>query len=253
MTRELITHSNLVIAENTEFVLMPNSLNEKELHMLLLLVAQVKPTDKNYNWVSMSYDTLIERYNNSNKYSITSIDSMKKAIDKLADKKWKNENGDFFHYVIAGKYDDVNRIAKLKLSDETIFLFLIYEKGVFSKYAYIKQLRTKCAIQLYRFCNLKKNFNNAIFIKIQDAIKLFYDAEKTIKTNDFIRFHLEPAIAKINDLTDLHIEYEKVYSKKDRRKISSLKFTITDMYAKCKSEYDYDDCLELYNDYLNNL
>ena len=37
MTKELITHGNLIIAESREFVCMPNNLNEKELHLLLLL------------------------------------------------------------------------------------------------------------------------------------------------------------------------------------------------------------------------
>ena len=240
MTRELITHGNLIIAENMEFVCMPNNLNEKELHLLLLLVAQVKPTDKEYNWVSIPYDTLIKRYNNSNKYSITSIESMKKAIHKLAEKLWKNERGDFCHYLDEGEFDDDNRIAKLKLSDKTIFFFLVYENGVFSKYHYIKNLRTKCAMQLYRWCNLKKNFGNAIPIKIEDAIRLFYDSEKTIKTNDFFRFHLEPAIEKINELTDLHVEYEKVYSKNNKRKITSLRFTICETCA----HDDYFDMID---------
>lgn len=250
MTRELITHGNLIIAESREFVCMPNNLNEKELHLLLLLVAQIKPNDKELGWVSMSYDTLIERYNRSNKYGVDSIKSMKNAIYKLAEKLWENEKGDFCHYLDKGKFDDDNRIVKLKLSDETIFFFVEYENGVFSKYAYIKQLRTKCAIQLYRWANANSNFNNAIPIKIDDAIKKFYDSEKTIKTNDFIRKHLEPAISKINDLTDLHIEYEKIYSKKDRRKISSLKFTIK-KYEDCMIE-DFEDC-EIDYDFFNDL
>ena len=229
MTKELITNGNIIIAENPEFVLMPNSLDEKQLHLLLLLVAQVHPDDKEFNWVSVDYDTLIKRYNHSNKYGMDSIVSMKNSIYKLAQKLWKNDKGDFCHYIDKGKFDDENRIAKLKLSDEVIYFFLIYERALFSKYGYIKDLRTKCAMQLYRFCNLKKNFNNTISIKTDEAIKLFYNDEKTIKTNDFIRKHLEPAIERINTFTDLHVEYEKIYNKNDKRKISSLKFTIIKM------------------------
>ena len=97
MTKELITHSNLVIAENTEFVLMPNSLNEKELNMLLLLVAQVKPTDKEFNWVSIPYDTFIERYNNSTIIELERVKNerdmyrtmYKRAISMLSKKQQK--------------------------------------------------------------------------------------------------------------------------------------------------------------------
>ena len=62
-------------------------------------------------------------------------------------------------------------------------------------------------------------------IKIDDAKELFY-GDRNISNKHFIQKHLEPAINKITKLTDLVITYEKVADKNDKRKISSLKFTI---------------------------
>lgn len=247
MIKELITNGNMTINESPDFVLLPNNLNEKELHLLLLLVAQVKEDDKEFNWIEMEYDTLINRYNQSNKYSLDSVESMKNAIHKLAQKLWKDEVGSFRHYLEKGDFDDTNRIVRLKLSDEVICFFLQLGKyKLTSKYGYIKSLRTKCAMQLYRWCNLKKNLGNAIPIKIEDAIRLFYDNEKEITANHFFNKHLNPAIQKINELTDLHVEYEKIKAdKKDKRKITSLRFTICETCAHDDSfdmiDFDYFD------------
>ena len=263
MTKDLIKHSNIKIAESREFVTLPNALNEKQLQLLLLLVAQVKEGDTEYNWIHIKYDDLIEMYN-KNVYDKKSIKSMKDMILDVVGKKWEIETDTgrklFGHYIERGMFDDVNRTIDLKLSNETIDFFLRENGNLYSTYKYIKQLHTKCAIQLYRFCNLKKNLGNAIPISIEDAIKLFYDKDKTIKVNDFFRFHLEPALERINCLTDLHVEYEKVKADKDnKRKISSLKFTIyeRDKYEKdifnedCMIE-DFEDC-EIDYDFFDDL
>ena len=253
MTNELMKNGNMIIAESSEFVRLPNTLNEKQLQLLLLLVAQVKPTDEHYNWISVQYDDLIEMYN-KNVYDKKSIESMKNMIFDLSKKQWcvQTDTKKYFgHYIDAGMFDDENRTINLKLSNETVYFFLQLDGGkLYTKYAYIKKLHTKCAIQLYRWCYLNSNFGNAIPIKIENAIKLFYDAENIIPTRHFIQKHLEPAISKINDLTDLHIEYEKVYSKKDKRKISSLKFTIK-KYEDCMIE-DFEDC-EIDYDFFDDL
>lgn len=228
-TNELITYDSLQIYESSEFVQLPNCLNEKQLQLLLLLVSQIKPTDKNYRWVAVPYDTLIEMYN-KNTYDKKSIEAMKKMIKNLSKQEWNIiiEHKDYFgHYVEKGVFDDKERIVKLKLSNETIYFFLQFDHGLYTRYGIIRKLHTKSALQLYRWCYLKSNFNNAISIKTEEAIKLFYDNEKVIKTNDFIRKHLDPAVQKINELTDINVKYEKIYSKKDKRKISSLKFYIS--------------------------
>ena len=230
MEKQLITSGNLTIAEASEFVVAPNTLTEKQLQLLLLLVAQTKQNDPEYHWISVGYDDLIKMYNAKNVYDKKSIESMKKMIRSLKRKEWDIFIGDkefFGNYIDAGVFDDKERKISLKLSDATIYLFLKLDEGrLYSKYGYIKQLHTKCAIQLYRWCNLKKNFENAIPIKIEDAMKLFYDSENEITVNHFFNKHLKPAVERINEITDLHVEFEKVYDKKDKRKVSSLKFYI---------------------------
>lgn len=248
MTKDLIKHSNLTVVESIDFVRLPNALNEKQLQLLLLLVAQIKKGDTEYNWIHVKYDDLIEMYN-KNVYDKKSIKSMKDMILDIVGKKWVIETDvgktRFGHYIERGEFDDTNRTINLKLSDETIDFFLRENGNLYSTYKYIKQLHTKCAIQLYRWANASKDFKNKndVRIGIDKAIKLFYDKEKTIKVNDFFRFHLEPALERINCLTDLHVEYEKVKADKDnKRKITSLSFSIheRDKYEKDIFNEDYD-------------
>lgn len=229
MIKDVNMNGNLAVAEAVEFIMAPNTLTEKQLQLLLLLVAQVKPTDTEYNWIEIKYDDFIKMYN-KNVCGSNSILSMKKEIKELATKLWDidiNSDNHFGHYIEEGVFKDEQRLMRLRLNDATVHLFLDKGRYLISKYGYIKQLHTKCAIQLYRFCNLRKNIEAPQNMKIEDAIKLFYDKDKEITVNHFFNKHLNPAIDRINAVTDLNVGYEKIYKSNDKRKVSSLRFYIT--------------------------
>ena len=229
MSKDVITNGNMIIAESKKFIDYPNSLNDKQLQLILLLVAQIKQDDKKYEWINIPCKTLIRLYNNSNDRS---KDSEKSVVDNVFDLVKKTyyieDNSDIYagHYIDKIKYNKKNKIMSVKLSDETRYFFLEFNDGVYMHYGQIKKLHTKSAIQLYMWAVSKSGFKNSIPIKIDDIKELLY-GNKEIKTKDFIRWHLEPAIKKINELTDISIQCEKIPDKNNKRKISSLKFTIT--------------------------
>lgn len=229
MAEELITDERLIVAESRKFIDFPNKLNDKQLQLLLLLVAQVKKEDKDYKWIDIPIDEIIKIYNNSNIYSKDSEKSAIKNVYDLLKKTYYYEDGiDIYagHYIDAMEYNKKKKIMTLSLSEKTRYFFLEFNDGVFMKYGIIRQLHTKCAIQLYMWAVSKSGFDNSISIKIDNAKELFY-GDKEIKTKEFIRSHLEPAIKTINKLTDLKITYQKIPDKRDKRKISSISFIIT--------------------------
>ena len=118
------------------------------------------------------------------------------------------------------------------ICEEVPFFMKVKEQNLVMSLKNILALSTLNQKRIYRWAYAKKGFKNAVPIAFNDAKRIFIGNED-IRTVEFIRFYLKPALAAINEKTDLHIEFEPARADPScQTKITLLKFKIKCNYKK---------------------
>ena len=155
-----------------------------------------------------------------------------KSIDKLLRMSFciEVEPGvfEYHHWFKDGCRIDTNKNLIYACFSDGMRKFLIEKTKCFTQYelGYILSLKKKYSSRLYEYLHSFLDFGSAN-ISAENIKKLITDNE--VKENKYIKaLILEPAIAEINEKTDLNITYEPYYKKdiKGKKYLSSFKFKI---------------------------
>jgi len=233
---------NKSITESVELMqtVLAQTVNNRQLDLILILASMVQKHDTTFTTYLISFDTLAQLYNPANPRTAITQKYIREAVENIMDAKFSLKNGSrekYFHWVGTCEIDWKKKTVQIALSEEVRkFYLLIKERTLTYNIKNMLALRTTVQKRLYVWAYGKKGFHNDVPISIEDAKLLFY-GEKPIRTADFFRKCLDPAIQKVNEKTDLQLSYEKVYKDPDNKKrISSLKFKISCDYEKKKKE-----------------
>lgn len=240
MTKIEKINLNGTIAESIEMVrmLFCDNFTKRHLDMLLAIISMADKNNKDLAF-EVPVQEFAKIYNPSNPWGSQTKSKIHKIVEDMMDLKFgihnKNLHKTFWYHWVksVGEPDDINETITIVLSDDVKKFFIqLHDKYFIYTLKNILALRTLTEACIYHWAYAKKGFNNDIPISIDDA-KLYFCGRTDISNAEFIRTHLKPALKRINEKTDLHIEYEKVCADKtDRRIITSLKFKIECNYEK---------------------
>lgn len=235
---------NGIIAESVELVkiVFSDDFTKRHLDLILSVISVAKNDDEKLIF-EIPTTVLAKIYNPANPWG----KELKKEIHKIASDLMNlkfgipNKEKDtikWYHWVktveVPKNPTDAD-VVIIELSNAVKrFYVQLHQQGLFYTLKNILKLRTLTEAKIYHWAYAKKGFENAVPISIDDA-KYYFVGDTELKTSEFTKKYLEPAIKRINEKTDLWITYEKVCAdKRNAKKISSLKFTISCSYEKKK-------------------
>ncbi len=155
-----------------------------------------------------------------------------KSIDKLLKMSFciEIEPGvyEYHHWFRDGCRIDTNKNLIYVCFSDGMRKFLIKKTKCFTQYelGYILSLKKKYSSRLYEYLHSFLGFGS-VNISVDNIKRLITDDE--VKENKYIKtLILEPAIAEINDKTDLSISYNPYYKKdiNGKKYLSSFKFDV---------------------------
>lgn len=226
------------IAESLELVkaIFQENLTKKQLDIILYVVSLVKREDEKFYTYVIPLENIQKVVCPENPRKEQAKDIIKKSIKSIMNSSFcilGDETESYYHWIQFAKLDWKKKTLTIKLSEEVAEFYLnINENVLIYNLKCILALSTKTQARLYQWAYSKTGFGNKIPISIEDAKQLFY-GPKEIRTSEFVRKYLEPAIKAINEKTDLEISYEKVKAdKKNTQKVTSLNFEVISKYQK---------------------
>lgn len=203
---------------------MALSLNEQK--CIAYMIGKIRPTDT----ISQTYEFEIKDFMNLCNVETSSYTTVKRMIQKLADKSWwlvDKEGGKteklvrWFSSVEMTPQTGTVRIEFHK--DMMPFIFQVVERNQFWTSYNIQSIcgmRSSYSTRLYEILKSYEKNNNTWFFNLEE-LKAKLNAEHYKTWKDFNRRVLEPAITEINTCSDLSVKYT---TESTGRKITKIIF-----------------------------
>lgn len=233
--QEVELYNNKTICESKDLMnCVTNNLTVKQMQLILLLGSQVHELDNELNQYNISISELCDIFNvdkskpdRRNKL----IDELKKLASKIVTIQEEHITT-ITGWVSMIKVNEADKTVSIKLADwlHEYFIDIPTDKKLIYRIEHIFRLRQKSAINLYRWAYSKNGFDNTVKIKIDEAKTIFHGTDN-IRTCDFIKDKLKPAIEEINNKTDLIIKVKPIKAK-GSRSYTSLEFSINSKDSK---------------------
>lgn len=136
---------------------------------------------------------------------------VKAALERIADKGFWIDEGDselYFQWIVSPRIYKKTGKVSVRITEEVMpYLWNLRER--FVAYELYQTLAMKSVYSIELFELLKSYaFRKTITVSIEDLRKYFGLGEKYEHYKDFKRRVIEPAIAEINEYTDLTVSYE---------------------------------------------
>lgn len=230
-SKELSIYNKKAIAESNRLMKsVQNDLTRTELQLVLLIASQVEENDDDFinchvSMVDLKKLLFPDSWKNKN-----TREQVEKIIISLASKVIVLKSGyntKIFHWLDEADIDDKKEFVSLRMGRflKEYFLRLSKEERTIYKIGYILNFKRKTSINLYRWAYSKVNFCNGVSMSISDA-KLEIANNPDVKTNDLFRYHIEPAVAEINEKSDLTITYLPKKAGGQKKQYTSIEFWI---------------------------
>lgn len=227
------------IAESTRLVksIFSEELTKKQLDLIMCIISMVRKEDDHFYTYVIPLKELKKIICPSNPRTIEVKEVLKKSVKGLKKACFtiQDENSDtYYSWIEMARLDWKKETLTIRLSEDVAQFYLrLQDHFLVYQLENILKLSTITQTRIYQWAYSKKDFKNDVSITVEDAKEFF--GCKNVRTVDFTRKYLEPALKVINDRTDLNIKYEKVKADKQyKQKITSLKFTIECDYQKPK-------------------
>lgn len=236
--REIINiDKNAIIVESKKLAtsIYADTLTKPQLDIVMCLISLINKNDDGFETYVIPANEILKILRPANPRTEEAKLLLRNTIIGLRKASFVLENEDeliTFGWIDFAKYDKKMNTLTIRLSDEVKDLYIgLKETGLIYQLKNMLVLSTVFQAKLYEWAYSKKNFNNDVPISIEDIKELFN--KKDVRTADFISKYLNPAIKKINEKTDLYLEYEKIKADKENKKrITSLKFKISSNYER---------------------
>jgi len=205
-------------------------LTAQEQKIILYLVSKIKPNDKELSLYEFDINDFCKvcDIDSKNGKNYTNI---KRTIKNLRDKSvWvTDDNGDetLYAWLDYAKIIKDSGIITLKIND-LMKPYLIQLHDNYTQYTlyYALAMRSQYSIRLYE---ILKSYQHKVRIRFDiDDFKRHMGAEKYVQHNDFMRNVLTPAMAEIEELSDISVTYEL---HKAGRRFSHIDFKIKGLTA----------------------
>ncbi|NLV23120.1 MAG: replication initiation protein [Syntrophomonadaceae bacterium] len=216
---------NLIKKSNYFIMNSSYDLNLEEQKLILSLASLVHPDDEGFKPYQMKIIDIMELFGVETKTKYTEIpritkDLMKKVFEIQAENKLIQ-----VAWLSSAEYVKGSGVVELEFSPK-LKPYMLQLKERFTQYQLANVLRMKSRYSPRLYEILKANeFKKQGYEVIEVAeLRRLLKAEKNYpRYNDFKKRIIEQAVKEINELTDLHIEYDEI---KTGRAITSLKFYI---------------------------
>lgn len=223
MPANITERDNLVVKSNSLIQKSRYSLSVQEQKIILYLISKIKPTDDEFETYTFNLRDLCDVCGIS--YNGKNYRDFKDAIQNLRDKSfWLKSDTEesLCSWVNKVRIDKKTLQVEIRL-DEVLRPYLLQLRENFTSYelGYILVMHSKYGIRLYE---LLKSYDN--LAEIQLSVAELKERLQSPEYSDYKNFRvrvIDPAVAEINEQTDIHVEYEQ---HKTGRAITHLTFRI---------------------------
>ncbi len=233
-----IIDRNAAVAESSKLLreMVSTSTTKQQLDIIISIASLIKEEDNDFKLYKISYKELGKIINPANPRTKIVQNEIDSAVKNLMNSSFciRTESLDlYYHWIEHVRVDKEEKVVYFKLSNDVKKFYLRLNSG---KTIYLLNdllsLSTLFQANLFRWLASNCNFVNAVSISIEDA-KLQFNGEEEIVTKKFIE-KLDRALEKVNALTHVKANYEKIYEKK---KLIRLDFYIDNLYEKKEIKY----------------
>lgn len=147
---------------------------------------------------------------------------VKKALDKLSEKKFYYEDDRVWEKLFLIKSPKIQKYKNsmtFELEPRIWNCILDFSKG-FRKYELVTAMQFKSVYSM-RFYELLSGQKSKLIYSLEQLKEMFQVQDKYAKTNDFIRYVIEPAKKELDDCSPYSFEWS---ANKTGRKITSINF-----------------------------
>lgn len=220
---------------------------KKQLDVILYLISLVQKDDKSFKKYVIPFDELCRLYNPANPWREETKELAEAATKSLMRSIFGVRAGKtlkLYHWVEKAEINEETQLVTFALSPE-VQRFYIQLKQNYLVYTLrnILELRTLPEARLYQWAYSQKGFG-VTTIAIDDLKELMCGTveeppkksrkkvvepveKKKVRTTDFLRFTLRPAVERINEKTDLHLEFDLIRADRSyKTKVTSIRFHI---------------------------
>lgn len=223
-----------------------HELSLQEQRCVLYAISKIKPDDT----VFQEYTFELAEFYNMCGLQMESYAPLKAILKGLADRSWWATIDDtgtesLVRWFSVMRTNKKSGTVTLKFHEDMMpFLLELTRQGAFYTHyqlKYILPMKSQYAIRLYELLKSYQKNNHFWFFDI-DTIKKQLNCENYSRFPDLRRFVLDPAVAEINEFTDIKIAWDTV---KEGRKVVRVEFFMVEKKGDALVDAELAICNEL--------
>lgn len=216
--------NDLTVVKSNSLIEASYRLTLDEMRLLALTIGTMNPKSEQQIF-EFSVSEFVNQFPDVN--ADRAYTQIKSAIERISERWVKTEDEKHvtkFRWVSSQTYFKKEGRFKIALTNE-IMPYLTQLKGQFTQYQlnHISGFSSIHAIRLYELFTQYKRLGSR-YISVEDLKKWLQLEDKYDRYNNLNQRVLTPALAEINEKSDLYVEYEPI---KRGRKIVGVEFSIT--------------------------
>ena len=216
--------NDLTVVKANSLIEASYRLTLDEMRLLALTIGTMNPKSEQQIF-EFSVSEFVNQFPDMN--ADRAYTQIKSAIERISERWVKTEDEKHvtkFRWVSSQTYFKKDGRFKIALTNE-IMPYLTQLKGQFTQYQlnHISGFSSVHAIRLYELFTQYKRLGER-YISVEDLKKWLQLEDKYDRYNNLNQWVLLPALAEINEKSDLYVEYEPI---KRGRKIVGVEFSIT--------------------------
>lgn len=216
--------NDLTVVKANSLIEASYRLTLDEMRLLALTIGTMNPKSEQQIF-EFSVSEFVNQFPDMN--ADRAYTQIKSAIERISERWVKTEDEKHvtkFRWVSSQTYFKKEGRFKIALTNE-IMPYLTQLKGQFTQYQlnHISGFSSVHAIRLYELFTQYKRLGER-YISVEDLKKWLQLEDKYDRYNNLNQWVLLPALAEINEKSDLYVEYEPI---KRGRKIVGVEFSIT--------------------------
>jgi plasmid replication initiation protein len=212
--------NKLIITKDNSLIRAKFSLTLAEQRVILICIGKIKPTE------TLTTETIFEvtaaelaKFSGASRTS--AYQDLKLVVERLYERSIYMEDNIKMRWITMIEHVENTGSAKLTFSQHVI-PFISELKGKFTSYDLknVAQFRSIYAFRIYEILVQFPDLKEQIF-KINRLRELLMLDDKYPKSYDFRKWVIDPAIASINDYSNIHVNVEPI---KTGKEITSFRF-----------------------------